>query len=39
MHHRMSTLPASTISSSRIWIALLAMTVLLVSCPGGGGGY
>jgi hypothetical protein len=24
---------------ARIWIALLVMTALLVSCPGGSGGY
>ncbi len=31
--------PAS-VWPSRIWIAVLVMTVLLVSCPGGsGGGY
>jgi hypothetical protein len=30
----------SSIWPSRVWIALLVMTVLLVSCPGGsGGGY
>ena len=37
MRHRTTTFPA-TIWPTRIWIAVLAMTVLLVSCPGGGGG-
>jgi hypothetical protein len=36
---RKATFPA-TVWPSRIWIAVLMMTVLLVSCPGGsGGGY
>jgi hypothetical protein len=39
MRQRIATLPAS-IWPSRIWIAVLMTTVLLVSCPGGnGGGY
>lgn len=39
MRQRIATFPGS-IWPSRIWIAMLAMTVLLVSCPGGnGGGY
>jgi hypothetical protein len=25
-------------SASRIWLGLVLMTLLLVSCPGGGGG-
>jgi hypothetical protein len=33
------SMPRSSIWPSRIWIALLVMTVLLVSCPGGSGGY
>ena len=37
MRQRIATFPA--IWPSRIWIAVLAMTVLLVSCPGGSGGY
>jgi hypothetical protein len=31
-------LPSSATWPARIWLALLAMTVILVSCPGGGGG-
>jgi hypothetical protein len=38
MRQRIAAFPAS-IWPSRIWIAVLAMTVLLVSCPGGNGGY
>jgi hypothetical protein len=38
MRHRIATYPVS-ISRSRIWISVLIMTVLLVSCPGGNGGY
>ena len=37
MRQRIATFPA--IWPSRIWTAVLAMTVLLVSCPGGSGGY
>jgi hypothetical protein len=36
MRQRIATFPAP-IWPSRIWIAVLAMTVLLVSCPAGGG--
>jgi hypothetical protein len=36
---RKAIFPA-TVWPSRIWIAVMVMTVLLVSCPGGsGGGY
>jgi hypothetical protein len=38
MRQRITAFPV-TIWPSRIWIAVLAMTVLLVSCPSGGGGY
>jgi hypothetical protein len=37
---RRAIISGTSLWSSRIWIALLVMTVLLVSCPGGsGGGY
>ncbi|MGH2679625.1 MAG: hypothetical protein ACRDG8_03960 [Actinomycetota bacterium] len=40
MRRRMTTFLRSALWPSRIRIALLVMTVLLVSCPGGsGGGY
>jgi hypothetical protein len=40
MWQRITSVPRSSIWPSRVWIALLVMTVLLVSCPGGsGGGY
>jgi hypothetical protein len=40
MRQRTTSFPGSSIWPSRVWIALLVMTVLLVSCPGGsGGGY
>ena len=40
MRQRITSFPGSSIWPSRVWIALLVMTVLLVSCPGGsGGGY
>ena len=40
MRQRVASFPGSWIWPSRVWIALLVMTVLLVSCPGGsGGGY
>jgi hypothetical protein len=37
MRQRIAAVPA--IWPARIWIAVLTMTVLLVSCPGGNGGY
>jgi hypothetical protein len=37
MHH--PNAPGSSIWPSRIWLALLVMTLLLVSCPGGSGRY
>jgi hypothetical protein len=40
MRQRITSFPGSSFWHPRIWIALLVMTVLLVSCPGGsGGGY
>jgi hypothetical protein len=36
---RHANVPASSIWPTRIWIALLVTTALLVSCPGGSGGY
>ena len=40
MRQRITSIAGSSIWPLRVWIALLVMTVLLVSCPGGsGGGY
>ena len=40
MCQRITSFSGSSIWPSRVWITLLVMTVLLVSCPGGsGGGY
>jgi hypothetical protein len=39
MDRPIESFPRSSIWPARIWIALLIMTVLLVSCPGGSGGY
>jgi hypothetical protein len=39
MRQRFASFFDSSIWPSRIWIAVLVMTVLLVSCPSGSGGY
>jgi hypothetical protein len=39
MRQRIASFLEFPIWPSRIWIALLVMTVLLVSCPGGNSGY
>ena len=39
MWQRIASFPGSSIWPSRVWVGLLVMTILLVSCPSGGGGY